>query len=74
MSELRRDAIIEIMTECKKDLLKNYLRSYELPTSGTKLELATRIYDNSYIHTLQAMLPPSGTVSIGISLEPEEPQ
>jgi len=72
MSEDRRQAIIGILTELKKPTLKQYLKSYGLPVGGTKLQLAMRIYDMTKKFTLQIHLPPSGVVSIGIALDPQE--
>jgi len=66
--ELRRTAIIQFITECRKATLKEYAKSMKLSQQGTKLELAIRIYDNTNQHTYQIHLPPSGTISIGIGL------
>jgi hypothetical protein len=60
------------MTECKGVTLKTYAKSMGLSQQGSKMELAKRIYENANHHTLQIMLPPSGTVSIGIALEIKE--
>jgi len=68
MSELRRNAIIQFITECRGVTLKAYAKSMGLSQQGTKLELAIRIYDNTNSHTYQIHLPPSGTISIGIGL------
>lgn len=68
MSELRRDAIIQFITECKKETLKVYAKSMGLSQQGTKLQLALRIYDNANHHTHSVHLPPNGTVSIGIAM------
>ncbi len=67
--ELRRNAINQIITECRKVTLKNYAKSMGLSQQGTKLELAIRIYDNTNKHSYTIHLPPNGTVSIGIALE-----
>jgi hypothetical protein len=66
--ELRREAIILFIAECKKVTLKNYAKSMGLTQQGTKLELARRIYANANHHSYQIHLPPSGTISIGIGL------
>jgi hypothetical protein len=66
--EIRRTAIIQFMAECKRETLKNYCKSMGISQSGTKLQLARRIYDNANHHTYQIHLPPNGTVSIGIGL------
>ena len=68
MSELRRNAIIEFITICRKDTLKVYAKSMGLSQQGTKLELAIRIFDNTNQHTYTIHLPPSGTISIGIGM------
>jgi hypothetical protein len=68
MSELRRNAIIEFITDCRKITLKNYAKSMGMSQQGTKLELAIRIYDNTNEHTYTIHLPPNGTISIGIGL------
>ena len=68
MSELRRDAIVQFITECRLVTLKAYAKSMGLSQQGTKLQLAIRIYDNTNEHTYTIHLPPSGTVSIGIGL------
>ena len=67
--ELRRNAIIQFITECKRETLREYARSMGLSRQGSKLELAIRIYDNTNTHTYNIHLPPNGTVSIGIALE-----
>jgi hypothetical protein len=64
----RRDGIIQIMTELKKETLKQYLKSYGLPVSGTKLQLAMRIWDKAKRYSFQIIMPPSGNVSIGIAI------
>ena len=66
--ELRRNAIIQFITECNKGTLKAYAKSMGLSQQGTKLQLAIRIYDNTNRHTYQIQLPPSGTISIGIGM------
>lgn len=68
MSEQRRDGIISLMAECRKVTLKEYLKSYGLPVSGTKLQLAIRIFDNTKTFTTTTHMPPAGNVSIGIAL------
>ena len=65
----RRDGIVQIMLELKKATLKAYLKSYNLPVSGTKLQLAMRIWDNTKKYHLKIMMPTSGTISIGIALD-----
>ena len=57
------------MTEVRKEILKNYLKSFGLPVSGTKLQLAMRIWDQTKTYTLQIQMAPRGTVSIGIALD-----
>ena len=68
MNELRREAIIQFLCECRKVTLTTYAKSMGLAVSGTKKVLARRIYDNTNQHTYQIHLPPSGTISIGIGL------
>lgn len=72
MKSNRRDGIVQIMTEVRKETLKQYLKSYGLPVSGTKLQLAMRIWDSTKKYTLQITFPPAGVVSIGIALDPKE--
>lgn len=66
--ELRRNAIIQFITECKRETLKAYAKSMGLSQQGSKLQLAIRIYDNTNQHTYTIHLPPSGTISIGVGL------
>ena len=70
MNKLRREAILEWICECRKVTLKTYAKSCGLKVSGTKLELAIRIYEVCNKHTYQLHMPPGGTLSIGIALEP----
>lgn len=68
----KRKGIIALMAECRKVTLQEYLKSYGLPISGTKWELAIRIWENTKRYTLNLHLPPLGRVSIGIALDLKE--
>lgn len=69
INDIRRDGLIALMTDCRKETLKQYLKSHKLPVSGTKLQLAIRIWDNTKLFTVTLHMPPSGTVSIGVALD-----
>ena len=69
MSDARRNGIIAIMAACTKVELVAYLRSHGLRVSGTKLQLAIRIYDTAGTVRIRIIMPPSGVVSIGIALD-----
>lgn len=68
INDIRRDGLIALMTDCRKETLKQYLKSYKLPVSGTKLQLAIRIWDNVKQFTITLNLPPSGMGKLSIEV------
>lgn len=64
-----QDGIVSLLCEMKKVMLVNYAKSYGLKISGTKREIARRIFDSKVTLTLNLMAPPNGIIAIGIALE-----